>query len=164
MNNFQSNRQRDNRGFREMHQATCSQCGKDCQVPFRPTGDKPVYCSDCYEKLGNNSNSWSYGDDRPQRPSYGDRNSGGNRSFSNNRDFGGGRNFSNNRGTENRSFSKPTDNRQMEMVAKKLDRIIELLEGQRPVAKMVEKTVENKIEKKPAKKAKKTTKKTEKKK
>jgi len=135
-----------------MHQAICSQCGKDCQVPFRPTGDKPIYCSDCYEKLGNNSNSWSYGDDRPQRPSYGDRNSGGNRSFSNNRDFGGGR-----------SFSKPADNRQMEMVAKKLDRIIELLEGQRPVIKMVEKTVEKKVEKKPAKKAK-TTKKTEKKK
>jgi len=152
MNNFQSNRQRDNRGGREMHQAICSQCGKDCQVPFRPTGDKPIYCSDCYEKLGNNSNSWSYGDDRPQRPSYGDRNSGGNRSFSNNRDFGGGR-----------SFSKPADNRQMEMVAKKLDRIIELLEGQRPVIKMVEKTVEKKVEKKPAKKAK-TTKKTEKKK
>lgn len=119
-----------------MHQAICSQCGKDCQVPFRPTGDKPVYCSDCYEKLANNSNSWSYGNGRPQRPSYGDRNRGENRSFSNNRDFGG-----------NRSFNKPTDNRQMEMVAKKLDRIIELLEGQRPVTKTVEKKADKKTEK-----------------
>lgn len=156
MNNFQSNRQRDNRGRREMHQAICSQCGKDCQVPFRPTGDKPVYCSDCYEKLANNSNSWSYGNNRPQRPSFGDRNSGGNRNFSNNRDFGGGRNFSNNRGT---------DNRQMEMVTKKLDRIIELLEGQKPVVKMVGKTVEKKIDKVMDKKpTKKVTKKTGKKK
>jgi len=35
-----------------MHQATCSTCGKDCQVPFRPTGDKPVYCRDCFNKQG----------------------------------------------------------------------------------------------------------------
>ena len=148
MNNFQSNRQRDNRGSREMFATICSQCGANCQVPFRPTGDKPIYCSACYEKLGNNSNSWSYGD----------RSSGGNRRFPNNRDFGGGRSFSNNRGTENRSFSKPTDNRQMEMVAKKLDRIIELLESQKPTVKMVEKTFLKKIEKKPVKKAKKTKK------
>ena len=32
----------------EMHDATCGKCGKQCQVPFRPTGDKPVYCSDCF--------------------------------------------------------------------------------------------------------------------
>ena len=28
--------------------ATCSSCGKDAQVPFRPTSGKPVYCSDCF--------------------------------------------------------------------------------------------------------------------
>lgn len=32
----------------EMHEATCAKCGKQCQVPFKPTGDKPVYCSDCF--------------------------------------------------------------------------------------------------------------------
>ncbi len=31
-----------------MHKATCSECGKTCEVPFRPTGDKPVYCKDCF--------------------------------------------------------------------------------------------------------------------
>src|SRR3989339_160271 len=31
-----------------MHDAVCSECGQDCQVPFRPTGDKPVFCSDCF--------------------------------------------------------------------------------------------------------------------
>ncbi len=36
------------RGPREMFAATCSSCGKEAQVPFRPTSGKPVYCSDCF--------------------------------------------------------------------------------------------------------------------
>lgn len=35
-------------GPREMFSATCSSCGKEAQVPFRPSGAKPVYCSDCF--------------------------------------------------------------------------------------------------------------------
>ena len=38
-------------GRREMFNATCSECGKECQVPFRPTNGKPVYCSECFEKI-----------------------------------------------------------------------------------------------------------------
>jgi CxxC-x17-CxxC domain-containing protein len=41
------------RGDRQMFNATCSNCGKECQVPFNPTNGKPVYCSDCFEKMGN---------------------------------------------------------------------------------------------------------------
>lgn len=33
---------------REMFTATCSNCGREAQVPFRPTSGKPVYCSDCF--------------------------------------------------------------------------------------------------------------------
>ncbi len=33
-----------------MHDAVCGKCGKRCQVPFRPTGERPVYCSDCFDK------------------------------------------------------------------------------------------------------------------
>lgn len=33
---------------REMFPAVCAQCGKDTQVPFQPSGDRPVYCSDCF--------------------------------------------------------------------------------------------------------------------
>ena len=36
------------RGPREMFTATCSNCGREAQVPFRPTSGKPVYCSDCF--------------------------------------------------------------------------------------------------------------------
>ncbi len=38
------------RGQREMFTATCSSCGREAQVPFQPRGDKPVYCSDCFEQ------------------------------------------------------------------------------------------------------------------
>ena len=34
---------------REMHDAKCGDCGKDCQVPFEPRNDKPVYCNDCFQ-------------------------------------------------------------------------------------------------------------------
>ena len=37
------------RAPREMFSATCSNCGKEAQVPFRPTSGKPVYCSDCFK-------------------------------------------------------------------------------------------------------------------
>jgi CxxC-x17-CxxC domain-containing protein len=40
------------RGDREMFPATCSECGRETMVPFRPSGDKPVYCKDCYRPRG----------------------------------------------------------------------------------------------------------------
>jgi len=36
------------RGPREMFAATCSSCGQETEVPFRPTSGKPVYCSACF--------------------------------------------------------------------------------------------------------------------
>ncbi|HEY91968.1 MAG TPA: zinc-binding protein [Dehalococcoidia bacterium] len=38
------------RAPRQMHPAVCAQCGKDTEVPFLPRGDRPVYCSDCFNK------------------------------------------------------------------------------------------------------------------
>ncbi|MFA4982938.1 MAG: CxxC-x17-CxxC domain-containing protein [Candidatus Micrarchaeia archaeon] len=37
-------------GPREMHKATCSECGQECEVPFKPTEGRPVYCRDCFSK------------------------------------------------------------------------------------------------------------------
>ena len=42
---------RRERSQREMHPAVCSNCGKDTLVPFLPRGDKPVYCSSCFEQV-----------------------------------------------------------------------------------------------------------------
>lgn len=38
------------RGPREMHKAVCSECGQECEVPFKPSGDRPVYCRECFAK------------------------------------------------------------------------------------------------------------------
>ena len=35
---------------REMHKTTCSECKKECEVPFKPSGDRPVYCRECFAK------------------------------------------------------------------------------------------------------------------
>ncbi len=43
---------RGSRGPAEMHQAVCDNCGKNCEVPFKPTSGKPIYCKDCFEKMG----------------------------------------------------------------------------------------------------------------
>ena len=55
---------------RQMFEATCDKCGRSCQLPFRPNGTKPVYCSNCFEKQGDNFESRGasdnrYGGDRP---------------------------------------------------------------------------------------------------
>ena len=44
------------RGEREMFSATCSSCGQEAQVPFQPSGDKPVYCSTCFQQRGGGAN------------------------------------------------------------------------------------------------------------
>ena len=44
------NRPSFDRGPREMHKAICSECGKECEVPFQPTEGKPVFCRECFAK------------------------------------------------------------------------------------------------------------------
>ena len=31
-------------------QTTCSACGKDTTVPFRPTQGRPVFCKECFQQ------------------------------------------------------------------------------------------------------------------
>ena len=38
------------RGERQYYAAVCANCGADTQVPFKPTGIRPVYCRDCFQK------------------------------------------------------------------------------------------------------------------
>lgn len=62
-----------------MYHAICSECGDDCEIPFRPSGGRPVFCSVCFDKQGGGSSSRpSFGGDRRERrerPSFdrGDR-------------------------------------------------------------------------------------------
>ncbi len=48
---------------KEETQAICARCGKSCILPFRPTANKPVYCSDCFRKND------SFQESRPNRSS-----------------------------------------------------------------------------------------------
>jgi len=116
MNNSRfDNRSGDNRGsFRRdsgrpaLHDAVCDECGKDCQVPFRPSGGKPVFCSECFEKKGGGRS-----DNRSGRGSYKPRFSG--------RDSG----RSPQRSMSGPDFSQLTKN--VEILNNKLDTIITLL-------------------------------------
>jgi len=99
---------------REMFKTVCSNCGKDCEVPFKPTSGKPVYCSDCFEKMGGRNS-----DVRSERPER-------NRS-----DF------------SNRPHAPVIDNsKQLEELNKKLDKIIELLTPKTEVVAVAEPVVE----------------------
>ncbi len=40
-------------GPREMHKAVCAACGAECEVPFQPRGDRPVYCNECFASQRN---------------------------------------------------------------------------------------------------------------
>jgi CxxC-x17-CxxC domain-containing protein len=37
-------------GPRKMYTAVCSECGRECEVPFKPAEGRPVYCKECYRK------------------------------------------------------------------------------------------------------------------
>ncbi|MEI8339164.1 MAG: CxxC-x17-CxxC domain-containing protein [bacterium] len=113
---------RDNRD-KEMFSATCSECQKDCQVPFRPSNGKPIFCNDCFSK--------QKGDDRGGREDRFPR-----------RDF-------NDRGArpsfEKRSFDTPkTDDGvkvQLEAINSKLEKLIRSIESMTRVSAPVEKTI-----------------------
>lgn len=53
-----------------MHKATCAKCGNECQVPFKPNGRKPVYCSNCFVKDGDAESPRSSGRGRGGKPSF----------------------------------------------------------------------------------------------
>ena len=36
---------------REFFTTTCHKCGKEALVPFQPSNDRPVYCSECYAAM-----------------------------------------------------------------------------------------------------------------
>jgi CxxC-x17-CxxC domain-containing protein len=54
-----------------LHKAICSSCGAECEVPFKPTGDRPVYCNNCFKK-GDNPTGGKFGGNFKER-SFGDK-------------------------------------------------------------------------------------------
>ncbi len=109
---------------KQMHQATCSECGKPCEVPFKPTGEKPVYCTACF------STRRPDGDSRGPRKDFGDR---GDR-----KPFGSRPSY---QSTPRPSMAPSSDNgetkKQLAEISGKLDRLISAMEKLTGTAKPV---------------------------
>lgn len=56
-----------------MHAAICAECGKDCEVPFKPTGDKPVYCSTCFGQRDGSGGSSRFEKRPSDRSNFGEK-------------------------------------------------------------------------------------------
>lgn len=84
-NRKQGNRPRK-RNFTE---AICADCNKECEVPFKPSGDRPVYCKECFSKRKEGSSF---------KAKYGSKSREG--------DFVQGRHFDKQRSGENRRSEK----------------------------------------------------------
>jgi len=91
-------------GDKKMYTAECASCHNTCEVPFRPNGKKPVYCSNCFVKDGESA---PRGDRREfSRPSF-DRPQSAPRQ-------------------DNSSFELK---RELQAVNEKLERLISIMEG-----------------------------------
>jgi len=70
---FGGNRGGD-RGPVTMHKAVCDECQKSCEVPFRPSSDKPIYCNDCFSgKRGNEAPRREFNNDRGPKRDFNDK-------------------------------------------------------------------------------------------
>jgi CxxC-x17-CxxC domain-containing protein len=58
----------------EMYPATCDKCGKSCEVPFKPTMGKPVFCRDCFVRPEGNNDRSGGGERNFNRPRFEERN------------------------------------------------------------------------------------------
>ncbi len=157
-----ANRNSDfNRGGRSdrpsMHRAVCADCGKDCEVPFKPTGDKPVYCSNCFSNKDTSSGRSerkftvreSFGDKKmfkavcskchkdcevPFRPTT-------DKPIFCSECFGRGEGREN----ENKKVSLDQYKKEFEALNNKLDNILSILASKTPVKEKIEKVVKEEV-------------------
>ena len=62
----QSPRPNDQNRARTMHTAICADCKKECTIPFKPSGDRPVYCKDCFSRRKMMNMAGMKVEDKPQ--------------------------------------------------------------------------------------------------
>lgn len=95
-------------GPRQMHKTICDGCGRDCEVPFRPSGDKPVYCSECFEKNREESGPRRFEERSFRKPRFENKDNRQNR-------------------FDNRDTRPPQNNDQYNTLNIKLDKILAIL-------------------------------------
>lgn len=101
-------------GPRPMFQAICGKCGQSCEVPFKPTSERPVFCSNCFKNQGNSGAGPKFA---PK--SFGDGNRGGN--------------FSGGNAAPHANTNACATRGQFDALNAKLDRIISLLDATKSV-------------------------------
>lgn len=141
-------RDRQDRGPVTLHKATCATCGESCEVPFRPTGDKPVYCSNCFRAN-------QAGGDRSERSP---RKEFGRPSFVKSPDY------RNNGGDHKHEFE--TINAKLDKLTASINRLVDIMAGSKVesnVDSQPAEIVKKPVAKKPAVLKKPTTKKAKKK-
>lgn len=127
--NFQKKSWGNDRGEAPMHKATCSDCGRACEVPFRPTGEKPVFCRDCF--AGKRE-----GGDRPTRPDFGNR--GPKRDFNDkpNNSFAPRAEFTPAPANDEMKKQLNDINRKLENLLASIDRLVDVTRKESQVAKV----------------------------
>ena len=48
----------------------CADCNKECEVPFKPSADRPVYCKECFSKRKKGNPFNTNRDNRPQERDF----------------------------------------------------------------------------------------------
>lgn len=92
-----------------MHSAICSECDRECEVPFKPVGDKPIFCRSCFKAQGGAGGEREFGK-RDGGRDFGNKKSGG---------FGG----------SGSSSAGAISKEQFEKLNAKLDKILVILEA-----------------------------------
>jgi CxxC-x17-CxxC domain-containing protein len=56
-----NDRGREGQGFRDrtLYKIICADCNKQCEIPFKPSPDRPAYCKECFSRRKNSSNSFN---------------------------------------------------------------------------------------------------------
>ncbi len=130
-----SNFRRDDRREVTMTRVVCDGCGKSCEVPFKPTAGKPVFCNDCFRSQGGGRR-----DNAPRRD-FNDRPQAERSNFVNNNE--GGNDIK----------------KQLEILNSKLDKLVSLIERSNTSEKDPQEKVESMIVSLPKKESKKVAKK-----
>ncbi|MCX5809022.1 MAG: hypothetical protein NTX36_06570 [Proteobacteria bacterium] len=96
---------------KQAHKAVCDKCGATCEVPFRPTGSKPIYCQDCFRTMGDSES--------PRPRQFGKR------------EYPGSRRPDNFKKSEYSESAKPDQfKKELEQINLKLDKILRALEDE----------------------------------
>lgn len=58
---YNDNRQNNNFRERTLYKVICADCHNECEIPFKPSGDRPVYCKNCFAKRKQGGNGFFKG-------------------------------------------------------------------------------------------------------